>query len=212
MRTFVKHSLKIASLALLLAASSGAAAAQSLVQPRSKLDIESLESLSKKAEHVVDVTIDENFMSLAARVVTKSKDPEAKKIADIVAGFKGVYVRSFGFSGEGQWKESDIAGIRAQLKGPGWSRIVNVMSRKDGQNVEVYLMTDPASLGGLAVIATQPNELTVVNIVGRIDIDKLADLEGHLGIPDLDIRIGGSDRDEDRKPEVKRAAPAAKKP
>jgi hypothetical protein len=84
-----------------------------------------------------------------------------------------------------------------------------VKSRKDGQNVEVYLMTDPANLGGLAILATQPNELTVVNIVGKIDIEDILALEGQFGIPDLDIQIGDAD---DKKPEPKRAAPATKKP
>ena len=36
---------------------------------------------------------------------------------------------------------------------------------------------------GLAVIASEPREFTIVNIVGSIDIDKLAKLEGQFGIP-----------------------------
>jgi hypothetical protein len=213
MKTVITHSLKLACLAALLACAVGPAHAQELAQPRSKLQIENLDSLASKAEHVVDVTIDENLLKLIPSIILKAdkNDAEAKKIAAIAAGFKGVYVRSFEFSGEGQWAESDIAGIRAQLKQPGWSRIVSVKSRKDGQNVEVYMMTDPANLGGLAVIATQPNELTVVNIVGKINLDDILALEGHLGIPDLDIQIGGGDTD-DKKPEPKRNAPATKKP
>lgn len=213
MKTVITHSLKLACLAALLACAVGSAHAQELAQPRSKLQIDNLDSLAGKADHVVDVTIDENLLRLIPSIILKGgkDDPEAKKIAAIAAGFKGVYVRSFEFSGEGQWAESDIAGIRAQLKQPGWSRIVSVKSRKDGQNVEVYMMTDPANLGGLAVIATQPNALTVVNIVGKINLDDILALEGHLGIPDLDIQIGGGDTD-DKKPEPKRNAPATKKP
>jgi hypothetical protein len=213
MKTVITHSLKLACLAALLACAVGSAHAQELAQPRSKLQIENLDSLAAKADHVVDVTIDENLLKLIPSIILKTdkNDVEAKKIAAIAAGFKGVYVRSFEFSGEGQWAESDIAGIRAQLKQPGWSRIVSVKSRKDGQSVEVYMMTDPANLGGLAVIATQPNELTVVNIVGKINLDDILALEGHLGIPDLDIQIGGGDTD-DKKHEPKRNAPATKKP
>ncbi|HEX8161997.1 MAG TPA: DUF4252 domain-containing protein [Pyrinomonadaceae bacterium] len=220
MKTAINHSLKLACLAALLACAPVAARAQqpkpaalAQAQPISKLQIENLDALAGRAEHVVDVTIDENTLKLIPMFIRKSPKAEgdAQKIARIAAGFKGVYVRSFEFSGEGQWAESDIAGIRQQLKGPGWSKLVSVKSRKDGQNVEVYLMTDPANLGGLAILATQPNELTVVNIVGKINIEDILALEGSFGIPDLDIQIGGGDTDE-RKPEPKRAAPATKKP
>jgi hypothetical protein len=220
MKTVINHSLKLACIAALLACAQGAARAQqprqtpqALAPPLSKLQIENLDALVSRAEHVVDVTIDENLLRLIPSIILKSdkNEPEARKIAAIAAGFKGVYVRSFEFAADGLWAEADIAGIRAQLKQPGWSRIVSVRSRKDGQNVEVYIMSDPANFGGLAVLATQPNELTVVNIVGKINLEDILALEGHLGIPDLDIQIGDSDRDE-KKPEPKRAAPATKKP
>jgi hypothetical protein len=224
MKTVINHSLKLACLVALLACASGAARAQqahvqearvqeAATEPRSKLQIASLESLVPKADNVVDVTIDENTLKLIPMFIRHSTKTsvDAQKIARIAAGFKGVYVRVFTFGNEGQWAESDIAGIRQQLKEPGWSKIVSVRSRKDGQNVEVYLMTDPANLGGLAVIATEPNELTVVNIVGKINIEDILALEGQFGIPDLDIQIGNSDSDE-KKADAKRTPPATKKP
>lgn len=212
MKTAITHSLKLAGIAALLACAQVATQAQ---QPISKLQIESLDALASRAEQVVDVTVDENMLKLIPMIIRKSakSDADAQKLARIAAGFRGVYVRSFQFSGESQWKESDIADIRAQLRQPGWSKIVSVKSRKDGQNVEVYVMTDPANLGGLAVLATEPNQLTVVNIVGKINLEDIMALEGNLGIPDLDIQIGGGDTDRgDRKPEPKRAQPATKKP
>lgn len=216
MNRAVKDSLKLICLAAAFAlAQTAAHGQQSFTQPRSKLRIEDLDRLAPKAEHVVDVTIPESLLRLIPMAISKSgqKDPDKAKVAEIAKGFKGVYVRVFDFASEGQYSESDIAGLRAQLKQPGWERIVNVKSRKDGQNVEVYMMSDPANLGGLAVIATEPNQLTVVNIVGKIDIEKIADLGGHLGIPELEIQIGGHDRDDDeKKPEAKRTTPATKKP
>jgi hypothetical protein len=210
MKTFITHSLKLICLAAALACGSVAARAQ---QTNSKLRIENLEALASKADHVVDVTLDENLLRLIPAIILKTDKNavEAKNVARIAAGFKGVYVRSFNFSDEGQWKESDLAGIREQLKEPGWSKIVSVRSRKDGQNVEVYLMTDPANLGGLAILATQANELTVVNIVGKINIEDILALQGQFGIPDLDVQIG-NDTDDKKSDEKRSNAPATKKP
>jgi hypothetical protein len=39
----------------------------------------------------------------------------------------------------------------------------------------------------LAVIATEPKELTVVNIVGKIDLDQLSDLGGNFSIPNMEL-------------------------
>jgi hypothetical protein len=40
---------------------------------------------------------------------------------------------------------------------------------------------------GLALIASEPREITIVNIVGAIDLDKLHKLEGQFGVPKLDL-------------------------
>ena len=67
-----------------------------------------------------------------------------------------------------------------------WSKIVNVHSKKDG-NLEVYLMSTANQISGLAVLASDPKGITVVNIIGNVDLDKLSALEGQFGIPDLGI-------------------------
>jgi len=46
------------------------------------------------------------------------------------------------------------------------------------------------------VLHTDDRELTVVNIVGPVDLDKLAALDGHLGIPDLGIEKPKAKKDE----------------
>jgi hypothetical protein len=38
---------------------------------------------------------------------------------------------------------------------------------------------------GLVIIATEPREFTIVNINGPIDIDRLAELSGQFGIPEM---------------------------
>ena len=36
-------------------------------------------------------------------------------------------------------------------------------------------------------MSSEPREFTIVNIVGSIDLDKLHKLQGHFGLPNLDI-------------------------
>ncbi|MBK7599992.1 MAG: DUF4252 domain-containing protein [Acidobacteria bacterium] len=154
-----------------------------------RLEIGNLDKLAAKASDVVDVTVDENLLKLAIKFLS-DKSPDEARIKEIVSGLKGVYVRVFEFDQPGQYSVGDVDALRLQLKSPGWSRIVGVRSRKQGENIDVHIMTQGDLISGLAIIAANPRELTVVNIVGPIDLEKLRQLEGQFGIPKLDIDSG----------------------
>jgi hypothetical protein len=147
----------------------------------------SVERLSAKASSVVDVTMDANLIQLASRFLS-DKDADDAQVKKLIAGLKGIYVRSFEFDKPGEYQDSDVEPIRALLKNPAWSRIVGVRSAKSGENAEVYIKTDNNKIGGLVVLATEPKELTLVSIEGSIDPDQLHELGGHFGIPKIDTR------------------------
>jgi ABC-type amino acid transport substrate-binding protein len=179
----------IKSAALLIAAlllGCAAAAAQTPQTPQtSRLELSSLDHLAAKASQTVDVNIDERLMRLAAKAFDE-KDPDEREVKKVIAGVKGIYVKSFEFDNDGQFTAADVEAIRAQVRGPGWTRVVNVTSKKEG-NVEVYLLMNGETVGGLTVLSTEDRELTIVNIVGPVDLEKLAKLEGQFGVPDLGI-------------------------
>lgn len=154
-----------------------------------KLRIDNLDRLAAKAVDVVEVAVDEKLIQLASKFLS-DKNPDEAKVKALVAGLKGVYVRVFEFDQPGQYSASDVDSLRSQLKSPGWSRIVGVRSRKQGENIDVHIMTSGDTVSGLAIIASAPKELTVVNIVGPIDLEKLSRLEGQFGIPKLDLEQG----------------------
>jgi len=181
MKTLCQTKLATSLLALLLVAAS---AVVTRAQD-SRLQLSSLDHLAAKASQSVDVNIDEKLIRIALKVFS-DQDPEEREVKKVVAGIKGIYVKSFEFENEGQYTAADMETIRAQLRGPGWTRLVNVMSKKEG-NLEVYLLMNGETVGGLAVVSSDIRELVVVNIVGPVDLDKLAKLEGQFGIPELDI-------------------------
>jgi hypothetical protein len=144
----------------------------------------SLDALAGKASETVDVNIDERLMRVAATALTTDED--SKGIKKLISGIKGIYVKSFEFEHENEYSPADVEDIRAQLRLPGWSKLVNVTSKKEG-NVEVYVLFNGDTVGGLTILSTEPKELTVVNIVGPVDLEKLAQFEGQFGIPDLGL-------------------------
>jgi Domain of unknown function (DUF4252) len=145
----------------------------------------SLEHLASKASEVVDVTLDSNLLQLAGRFLS-DKDADDAKVKKLISGLKSIYVRSFEFDKAGEYQDSDVESVRAQVRTPAWSRIVGVRSQKSGENAEVYVKTEGGKIGGLVILATEPKELTFVSIEGTIDPDQLHDLGGHFGIPKIE--------------------------
>jgi hypothetical protein len=162
-----------------------AIAAKAQTPQTSRLELSSLDHLAAKASQSVDVSIDERLMRLAAKAFS-DKDADEREIKKLLVGVKGIYVKSFEFDSDGQFTAADVEAIRAQVRGPGWTRLVNVTSKKEG-NVEVYLLMVGENVGGLAVLSSEDRELTIVNIVGPVDLEKLAKLEGQFGVPELGI-------------------------
>jgi hypothetical protein len=152
-----------------------------------KLKIDHLEKLAAKATEVADVTLEGPLLQLATKFLS-SEDSDEAGVKELIAGLKGVYVKSFEFEQEGAYSKSDLDSVREQLRGPGWTRMVNVQSKEDKEMVEIYTMTEGDKITGLAVLTAEPQELTVVNIVGPVNLDKLSKLGGHMGIPRVDLK------------------------
>ncbi|MFN7922364.1 MAG: DUF4252 domain-containing protein [Bryobacteraceae bacterium] len=143
------------------------------------------EQLQSKAAETVEVNLDGNLLSMARKFLSDSK-PEEAEAKKLLGNIKGVYVRSLKFKKEGEYSMADVEKVRANVKGPGWQRIVDVRSQEGkGDNAGVYLKTDGNEIQGILVIAAEPRELTVVNIVGTIQPEQLRKLGGVVGLPGI---------------------------
>jgi hypothetical protein len=139
-----------------------------------------LEKLAAKASETANVDLDASTLAAAGKLMSGEKAGEfaAQKL---IGGLKGVHVRSFKFEKEGEYSAADVSSIREQLKGPQWACIVSVQ-KKGGETTDVCLHREGDSTTGLAVLAAEPKELTVVNIVGTISLEALGSLTKQLGI------------------------------
>jgi Domain of unknown function (DUF4252) len=152
-----------------------------------RLQLSGLDHLAAKASETANVNVDERMIIVVSKIFDES-DPDQREVKKLLLGLKGVYVKSFEFDAAGDYTPADVEIVRSQLRGPSWTRLMDVHSKREGI-VEVYVMLNGDQIGGLAVLTAEDKELTVINIVGPVDLSKLAKLEGHLGIPDLDIEI-----------------------
>lgn len=152
-----------------------------------RLDFDRLNYLESKASEVVEVNVEGKMLDLAKRVLTKSKDVDAQKVAEAVKGLQGIYVRVYNFDKEQEYNESDVDAIRAQLRTPGWEKLVNVRSKRENQKIDVFTMFTGDTMSGVAVVLSEAKSIAVVNVIGPIDIDLLVELSGKLSIPRIDV-------------------------
>jgi hypothetical protein len=141
-----------------------------------------LPDLAAKASETTDVTLDGAMLRLAGKFLS-STDADERAAREMINGLTGIYVRSYEFDHEGEYDKSQAERIRTQL-GPSWKKIVKVSSRTK-EDVDIYADTRGDAITGLLIISAEPKEFTVVNIVGPVDLEKLAGLEGQFGIPHI---------------------------
>jgi hypothetical protein len=169
---------------------SGPAFAQTKVAlSRGQLQLPDFATLADKASETVHVTLDSRLLGMACRFLN-SNEPEEAQARKFCTSLQGIYVRHFTFEKDYIYPKADIDRLRRQLSAPGWNQIVGARSKKENTDVDVYVLIEGDKAAGLSIIASQPREFTIVNIVGSIDLEQLHELEGQLGVPELEIERG----------------------
>lgn len=184
MKSLVTRASRLALAAVLFTLASISVRAQ---EP-ARLQLTMLDSLETRAEQTLNITMDGKVLQLALRFLSDKKPNEAK-IKEAVAGIRGIYVKRFAFGQDNLFTALDVEPIRSQLRSPLWSQLVEVRSKREGQNIDVFTMVEGGKINGIAIIAMDKRQVTVVNIVGPVDVDKLVELRGNFGIPDFEVTV-----------------------
>ena len=173
-----------------------------------KLAIPDFGDLAKKATEAVDITLDGDMLKSASHMMGAGGHHNAAgaDLSDVVDGLKSITVRSFTFDKPDMYSEKEVAGVLAQVDAPGWKKVISV--REKDERVEIHMRENSAD-GGLLIVSEEPEELTIVNIAGKINLDQLRQLQGHLGVPTMPGVIGGG---APPAPPVPSAAPAPAAP
>jgi hypothetical protein len=157
--------------------------------PKGQLMLPEMASLTDKASESITVTLDSQLLGLGCRFLN-AEEPDQAAAKKVCTGLTGIYVRQFTFDTDYAYPKADIDGIRRQLGAPGWSQMVEARSKKENTDVNVYIHIEGGKAKGLAIIASEPREFAIVNIVGSIDLEQLHELEGKFGVPELQIESG----------------------
>lgn len=145
-----------------------------------ELRLPSFPALKEHAIESVDITLGWMPLHLMGWLMNDA-DPDTAQVRESIKGLKSVQIRSYQFNADYVYPQADVEQLRKQLAAPGWSPLVQVRKRGDqegkGQeNVDIYVSLGDKKVKGLVIIACEPREFTIVNIVGTIDLEQISSL------------------------------------
>ena len=155
-----------------------AAAAQA-----ARLKMPDFSGLAAKARESVDIDMDRDTLRNALGFMTGSNaNPQ---LADALKGLESVTVKVFSFDKEGAYSPRDIEGVVKQVESGGWKKMLSV--NEPNSRVEMWMHESSGSDGGLFFVSSEPKELVLINIAGKVDLSTLAKLQGRIGMPNLGL-------------------------
>lgn len=137
--------------------------------------------LAPKAADTVEVNLDGFMLSLAKKFLSDS-NPEESQAKKLIGNLKSIKVRSLKFNKEGDYTSADVDKLRSAVSGADWSKVVEVKNNESkGGNTGIYIKNNGSKIEGIVVLAAEPKELTIVQVIGSIDPEQLRAL-GDAGI------------------------------
>jgi Domain of unknown function (DUF4252) len=144
-----------------------------------RLKMPEFKSLAGKATESVNISLSPWLLRMAGAFIDE-KDEDSAATKRLLSGIKSIQIRSYQFADDFAYSAADIDSVRSQLARPGWNQLMQVHHREKNEDVEMYVMVENNVTKGFALVASQPREFTIINIVGSISVDDLPKLEGHL--------------------------------
>jgi hypothetical protein len=192
-----KLKLGLAAAALALAAMANLGLAQSSSLPATS-PIE--KQLAARASDVTEVTLGKNMLEFAAKVMN-GKDEDEAATRHLIEGLDGIYVRSYEFDKPGEFSADDVDQLRKYFETSEWSSMVKERDHKSGESTDVMVKLVNGESHGLFVLSVEPKELTIVLILGPINMNDLGKLKGVAGLGALGDVVhdaDGADKSKDK--------------
>jgi Domain of unknown function (DUF4252) len=147
-----------------------------------QLKLPSFADLKDKAVKSVDITIGSSVLGFMGWMM-HGDDKDTVELRKTLTGLKSVQIRSYQFTSDFAYSRADVDAVRSQLSGPGWSQLLKVHDQHKSEDVDIYIALDKQTIRGLAIIAANRREFTILNIVGSVALEQVARLRETFGVP-----------------------------
>ena len=126
---------------------------------------------------------------LIAKLV-EAEDPEA---SEFLSDIKAVKIRIYDQTTLSEEELEEVLDFyKEQLQRSEWEVLVRV--RDEESTVGVYSLTKGDTVSGLVILASEREELVIVNLAGDIDVTRLSQVDGIAGV-NLGLSDSGSGKE-----------------
>ena len=146
-----------------------------------ELKFPTFDHLRAQATESVDFSLSPLPLKLAGWFI-HDDDANSAAVKSIFNGLHGLHVMHYEFAADDVYSHADIDAVRAQLEQRGWTSIARVRDQKKSQDVDVYLAYESNRITGLAIVASEPRQFTIVHASGSLDMKQVDALRMHLDL------------------------------
>ena len=153
-----------------------------------ELDLSFLKGLEAKAKESTDINLGPEQIQLLMGFSGEG----SKELLGLGKSIERVQVKTFEFDKDGMYNVADMESLRAKLKNGDFVPLISV--KEKGGFTEIVMRKGPKGNRGFVIVSAEAREVTVVNIVGDLDLASLGKLTGKFGIPNIQMNSGGSSK------------------
>jgi hypothetical protein len=161
--------------------------------------------LAARASDVTEVTLGKNMLAFAAKIMNGKNDDDVET-RKLIEGLEGIYVREYEFDKPGEFSAEEVDQLRKYFETSEWSSIVKERERKNNESTDVMVKLVNGESHGLFILSVEPKELTIVLILGPINMDDLGKLKGVGGLSVLGDVARGAEKDKEKNKDKDKVA------
>lgn len=142
-------------------------------------------SLEEKADEVVKVNLWGRSLEQAKRLLGLRRNLTGS-VRNFMNGLTGVYRRTYRFR-KAPASEDDVEPVHRQLAEDGWVPLIETEDRDKPESLSVYSYYSDEEVAGMTVVSSDPDEVTVLKIMGPVDFEALSAIGSGLGLPVMNL-------------------------
>jgi Domain of unknown function (DUF4252) len=142
--------------------------------------------LAARASDVTEVTLNKSMLVFAAKFM-HGKDDDDANVRQLIEGLDGIYVREYEFDKEGAYEPDQLEQVRKAFVTPEWTPIIHERERHSNGNetTDILMKVVNGENKGMFILNAEPRELSIVLILGPINVEDLGRLHGIAGLSGL---------------------------
>jgi hypothetical protein len=141
-----------------------------------------VEALRQSASSKTEFTLDHSMLVFASKL-----DRDNEDLRRVIAGVKGISVRSYRFRGFWMYDPAALSSVKQEYRKAGWKHLISNHEKNGGPGVtDLWIRTENNAISTVAILLARSNEVNFVLVSGSISPLDLFHLGGHFGIPKIE--------------------------